>query len=165
MELGNEFLHSLRFKTQIHEWFHHVSDLNGATAPRPKGWCGEWWKKLLEVTILRSAHLVLRFSVLTVLDSNDIDVCLDHKFCAVLGWLLCWLLPALSRCSLSPSIPPRHSKEPSLCCLLVFAETELTSTATGRLAVKCLFLRSKVEKATLVKEKLRRQLKPLRTLI
>jgi hypothetical protein len=94
---------------------------------------------------LCGAQPVLRSSVLSVLDLDEVNITLENAeiFGSMLsgkngsanGWVE--LLPVSLNCPL----PLLRTHPPSLlvCCLLVFAEMGATSTASGQLEVK-LFL-------------------------
>ena len=114
------------------------------------------------VLFLRGAQLVLRSSVLTVLDLDGVNVTLENaEIVPLVGSLLSGKVDLLMAAgvaaevllvSLSCPLPLLRTHPPSLlvCCFLVLAGIGATNTASGRLEVNLFCLRSGVERATLV---------------
>jgi len=106
------------------------------------------------VLFLRGAQLVLRSSVLTVLDLDGVNVTLENaEIVPLVGSLLSGKVDLLMAAgvaaevllvSLSCSLPLLRTHPPSLlvCCFLVLAGIGATNTASGRLEVN-LFLSEK----------------------
>jgi hypothetical protein len=82
MKLGSKFLNSLRIKTQLLKRLQRVIVVDGATHSQKDGVEGNGGS--LEdgaeafVLFLRGAQLVLRSSVLTVLDLDEVNVTLKN---------------------------------------------------------------------------------------
>jgi aspartate carbamoyltransferase regulatory subunit len=78
MKLGSEFLNSLRIKTQLLKRLQRVIVVDGATHSQKDDVesNGGFLKDGAEafVLFLRGAHLVLRSSVLTVLDLDEVNL-------------------------------------------------------------------------------------------
>jgi len=80
MKLGSKFLNSLRIKTQLLKRLQRVNVVDSATHSQKDGVKGN--RRSLEdgaeafVLFLRGAQLVLRSSVLTVLDLDEVNVTL-----------------------------------------------------------------------------------------
>ena len=106
------------------------------------------------VLFLRGAQLVLRSSVLTVLDLDGVNVTLENaEIVPLVGSLLSGKVDLLMAAgvaaevllvSLSCPLPLLRTHPPSLlvCCFLVLAGMGATNTASGRLEVN-LFLSEK----------------------
>jgi len=108
---------------------------------------------------LRGAQLVLRSSVLTVLDLYEVNVrwrmlrssgwcCLEEVDLLMTGTSAAKVLLVPHSCPLPLLIT--HPPSLAVCCILVFAKMGATSTASGRLEIICFCLEDGVERATLV---------------
>ena len=126
MELGGKLLNSLRIKTQFLERLQSVSVVDGATHTQKddvesNGGSLENAAKVF-VLFLCGVQLVLRSSVLTVLDFDEVYV--TPRFSEVFGlmlsgvggsaggWRCCWGAPS--------QLPPATPKNPPPCSSLLF---------------------------------------------
>ena len=115
------FSNSLRFETQLLKKLQRVIVVNSATHPQKDGVEGNGGslKDVAEalVLFLRGAQLVLRSSVLAVLDPDEVNVTLENAdtFVSMLsgeggsvggGWRCCRSAPGL------PQLPPATPKSP-----------------------------------------------------
>jgi len=128
MELGGNLVNYLRIKTQFLERIQSVSVVDGAAHTQKddvesNGGSLENVAKVF-VLFLCGVQLVLRPSVLTVLDLDEVDVMpsLVEVFRLVLsgvggstgGWRCCWDVPIL------PQLPPATLKNPPPFISLLF---------------------------------------------
>ena len=144
MKLGSEFLNSLRIKTQLLKRLQRVIVVDGATHSQKDDVesNGGFLKDGAEafVLFLPGAKLVLRSSVLTVLDL-EVDVMLENaenlgrcclgKVDPQMAGSAAEVLQVSLRCPLP--LLRTHPHSLVVCCFFVFAEMGATSTASRRL--------------------------------
>jgi len=119
MKLGSKFLNPLRTKTQLLKRLQCVIVVDGATHTQRMVWRvteAPWRIYRAEdfVLFLHGTQLVLRSSVLTVLDRDEVYVTLKNAEIFVSAvwrrWICWWRLAVLFDCSRSPSVlPPCNS--------------------------------------------------------
>ena len=146
MKLKSKFLNSVRIKIQLLKRLQHVIVVDGATHSQKDGVesNGGSLKGGAEafMLFLCGAQLVLRSSVFTVLDLDELDVAPSfvEVFRSMLsgvggsagGWQSAGVFPV----SLSCPLPLRRTHPPAVvCCFRVFAEFGVTNTISGRLEV------------------------------
>jgi hypothetical protein len=146
MKLKSKFLNSVRIKIQLLKRLQHVIVVDGATHSQKDGVesNGGSLKGGAEafMLFLCGAQLVLRSSVFTVLDLDELDVAPSfvEVFRSMLsgvggsagGWQSAGVFPV----SLSCPLPLRRTHPPAVVsCFCVFAAMGVTSTISGRLEV------------------------------
>ena len=145
MKLGSKFLNSVRITTQLLKSLQRVIVLDGATHTQKdgvKGNIGSLMKDGAEafVLFLPGAKLVLRSSVLTVLDlvvdvmlenAENLGRCCLGKVDPQMAGSAAEVLQVSLRCPLP--LLRTHPHSLVVCCFFVFAEMGATSTASRRL--------------------------------
>ena len=121
MKLGSKFLNSLRNKTYLLERLQRAIVVDGVTHSQKDNVQGR--RGSLKggaealMLFLCDAQLVLRSSVLTVLDLDEVNVTFALENAKIFGsggavwsrWICWWRLAMLLKCSHSPSVDPCHS--------------------------------------------------------